>query len=113
MEKPRASFFHNHIATPDDKFVNEFSDVFGIWLPHSNAKWYEHMLSAQFHTFIFKVLAFDDYLNDNDPDYNSAKCTYKDQTSISMKKYIEIKYGDRAVRMVTYLFDSEFDKPFN
>ena len=112
MKKPRSSFFYNHIATPDDNFVKEFSNVFGIWLPASNSKWYEHMLSVQLHTFIFKALAFDDYLSSEDSDYNNVKCTYKDHEGVSTYKYIKLKYGDRAVAMVKYLLDGEFGEPF-
>ena len=113
MKKPRHSFFHNHIATPDDEFVKEFGNMFGVWLPSSNAKWYERMLSTQLKVFIFKAVAFDDYLSSEDPDYNNAKCTYKDQEGFSTYKYIETKYGKRAVDMVKYLLNAEFDKSFN
>lgn len=112
MNKPRASFFHNFIATPDDQFVREFSEIFGIWLPASNSRWYHHMTSAIKQLLIIDIVKIDDYLAEQDPDYDNIDCRYKDQDKVGMKQYIDLKYGKRGSAMFEYLLKCEFDKPF-
>lgn len=103
------SLFGNHITTPSQKFVNEFMELFGVYLMASNSKWYDQFLSAVTKRYQFKITEFDDFLSNRDPEYDNEKCTYK-ETKVSMKDYVLLKYGEKGVKMIEYLIAAEFDK---
>jgi hypothetical protein len=42
------------------------------------------------------IIKLDHELERHDREYNSDKCTYKDQQNVSMGLYIELKYGKEA-----------------
>lgn len=52
--------------------------------------------------FELDVIKLDDFFN-NDPEYNGKECTYKGKKNVSMKKYIQLKYGKEASEIIDKL----------
>jgi hypothetical protein len=46
------------------------------------------------------IVKLDDIFSQQDSDYNNNKCTYKGQKDISMKTYVEIKFGEDALKFL-------------
>lgn len=113
MEKKAAGYlFGNDIATPSQRFVDEFLKLTGIYLMHSNAKFYEHLLSIVTNCFIVNLPAIDDYFGVLDPDYKPDACTYMGE-KCSMKGYVGKKFGNMGLAMFEYLMKSDFTEEFD
>lgn len=99
------------VATPSEKFIAKFKEVFGIDLLDGN--WHDRLFSVQAEHYIFQILKFDRWLSRNDPDYNFDETTYKGEPT-SLNDYLKVKYGDLGNAMIDYLtqnddkFESEF-----
>lgn len=64
---------------------------------------FDFMFSS-FGLFTFDVMATDQRLSDNDPDYSSENCTYKGEPC-SMQEYVAIRFGQEAVNIIRTLCD--------
>jgi hypothetical protein len=50
------------------------------------------------------IIALDEKLSKEDPDYNGEKCTYKGNTC-SLAEYISIKYGERCALILREILE--------
>lgn len=67
-------------------------------------KWDRRLL--YFSIFVFDIVEFDKALGKADTEYNPAKCTYKNMQDVSMRDYVQIKYGDSGVKLVESVIES-------
>jgi hypothetical protein len=56
--------------------------------------------------FELDTIKFDDMLSENDPEYNSKKCTYKEHEQVSCMEYLKLKYGEDIANKVYSLIKS-------
>lgn len=126
-KNPRCSLFYNHIATPDQDFVDQFLKLFGVYLMAGNHKWYIHLASAMLGIYIFDIVAFDRYLDERHPEYNAEHSELKvvkrtpgkrgrppvTKEKVSMRDVIARFYGSKGCVMVEYLINSNFELTFD
>lgn len=46
------------------------------------------------------IIKLDEMFSQRDPEYDCEHCKYKDQNDVSMKTYIELKYGTEAEQFI-------------
>lgn len=54
---------------------------------------------------LLDIVKLDDELSKRDPDYDNINCTYQERIRISMRSYLEIKYGKNAVILLEALLN--------
>jgi len=87
----------------------KFQQVFNTSL----TKFYDMPLSAILGTLCFDIIKFDQWLADNDIEYDNKQCMYKNRTGYSMGMYIKAKFGEEAFQMIDYLNKRHFEKKFS
>ena len=103
---------NSSIATPSQKFLDKFKEIFGIDLLDGN--WHDRMFSLQKGAIDFHILKFDRWLSRQDPEYDFEAATFRGEP-MSMNDYLCYKYGNEGNGMVTYLtenddnFETEFE----
>jgi hypothetical protein len=73
--------------------------------PH---KFTDKLIMFSTHKWGLDIMAFDNWLEKDDPDYHPGECCYKKQTNVSMMEYLRIKYGEHICRLVHDLMISNF-----
>jgi hypothetical protein len=109
---PVGNLFGNFIATPSQKFVDEFLRLTGVYLMASNERFYHHMMSAVQRAFVVDLVAIDDFFDCQDREYDSRWYTYRGKPC-SMQQYVTLRFGEKAALMINYLLENLTDeKPF-
>lgn len=84
---------------------NLFMKTFGVD-PHIFSE--SSMLMAITGRWLFDILKFDKWCNDNDSDFDSEKCIYKGQKDTSLSEYLTIKYGEHITDLVSDIMNGNF-----
>jgi len=94
---------------PSEDFQKKFQQIFGTSL----TEFYDMSLPVNIRAFSFDIPKFDQWLSDNDPEYDNKKCMYKHLSGCSANIYIKIKFGIEASQMIDYLNKGHFAKEFS
>lgn len=70
-------------------------------------------LPSCFGLFMFDITGVDKAFSEADKEYDCENCTYQGRENVSMKQYVELKYGSEYVKIIEALIPMAVDRNGN